>query len=1039
MDWIKYAIGKPVSVAVIVILILMFGIIGLNKLPIQLTPDVETPKITVSTSWGGATPYDIEKEVIERQEKVLKGLKGLTDMESASYNSFGEVTLSFELGTNLDNALLRVSNKLNEVNGYPDNMDRPVIDAAGAQSAPSIWLTLKTLDGNSKPITHYMTFFENNIRQYLERIEGVGSLLVFGGTENELHITVNAEKMAVQNVTINQITTAIQQSNKNTSAGVLGMGRKNYRIRTVSQFQKPEEVLNVVIFDDGIKRVYLRDVATVEKGFEKETASIMHNNDTMIIVGVRKEQGANVLKMTDKVEKQIIALNNGVLKDNGIVLDIVHDQRSYINTSINLVKQNVMIGGLLAIAVLLIFLRSLTSTITVAISIPISTIGTFIFMWLMGRNINVISLAGISFAVGMLVDNSIVVLENIDRHRKMGKKAFESAYDGAKEVWGAVLASTATTVAVFLPVIFIQEEAGQLFRDIALAITFSILLSLFVSVSVIPSLIYQFYKRKKIKKAEDIKESKVGIFFIKIIMSLSNLFLKNMVTRISSILFFTIFSISIAAWMMPQAEYLPQGNQNLILNILIPSPGNSVEKYKEVGNHIFKELDPYFKEDNKDGIPQIKDVFYVGAERFNIFGSISTHETRAKEMMPLMNRIMNSLPGVFGVSIQQGIFANGIGEGRNIEVNVSGTNIDEIINASRSLFGAISGKIQGAQIRPIPSLETSYPEVNIYPDKEKLASNGLSESNLGVYVDVLMDGRKISDFSPSGIKQIDLILKGDEETYSTPEDILNSMIVNNHGDIIRLNDVSNIKYSSGMPQINHLERDRTITLQVTPPAAIPLQTAMEIIQNDIIEPMTKAGQLNNVKIGIGGNADKLVETMNALQWNLLLALIITFLLMAALFENFLYPLIILFSVPLAAAGGFVGLKLVNIFIAPQGFDVLTMLGFIILIGTVVNNAILIVHQSLNNVRYNGMVGIAAISDSVKTRIRPIFMSMITSVLGMLPLTVSTGAGSELYRGLGSVLLGGLAFSTVLTLFVIPSLLSFFIGFERSRVNETENI
>ena len=1039
MDWIKYAINKPVSIAVAVILIVMFGIIGLNKLPVQLTPDVETPQITVSTVWGGATPEDVEKEVIERQEKVLKGLRGLTTMESASYNSYGEVTLNFELGTDLDNALLRVSNKLNEVDGYPDNMNRPVIDAAGAQSSPVMWITLKTLADNPKPIGHYRTFFEDEVRQYLERVDGVGSMLVFGGTENELHVIADAEKMAVHNVTINQITAAIQRANNNTSAGVLGMGRKNYRIRTVSQFQTSTEALGVVIFDDGMKRVYLRDVATVQLGFAKEAAAIAHNAKDMIVVGVRKEQGANVLEMTDKVEEQVTFLNAGILQENGIYLEITYDQRNYINTSIDLVKKNVLIGASLAIVVLLLFLRSVTSTLTTAIAIPISAIGTFIFMWIMGRNINVVSLAGISFAVGMLVDSSIVVLENIDRHRSMGKKAFAAAYDGAKEVWGAVLASTATTVAVFLPVIFIQEEAGQLFRDIAIAITFSIMLGLFVSVSVIPSLIYQFYKRKKVKTAADLKESKVGGFFVTLIMRLSDLFLKNVTTRIASIVFFTVFSLSVAAWMMPPAEYLPQGNQNLILNILIPAPGNSVEKYKDVGDYIYRELDPYFKEDGKDGIPQIKDVFYIGAERFNVFGAISTHETRAKELMPLMNRIMNSLPGVFGVSIQQGIFANGIGEGRNLEINISSTDIDALVGAGRTLYGAVAGKVHGAQIRPIPSLETSYPEVNIFGDKERLAANGLSEADLGFYVDILMDGRKISDFSPSGVKQIDLVLKGDEATYKTPEDILNANLVNNHGDLIRLNDVASIEYSSGMPQINHLERNRTITLQVTPPADLPLQAAMETIQNEIIDPMVKSGALGNVKISIGGNADKLVETMDALKWNLLLALIITFLLMAALFENFLYPLIILFSVPLAAAGGFVGLKLVNTFIAPQGFDVLTMLGFIILIGTVVNNAILIVHQSLNNVRYNGMVGIPAISDSVKTRIRPIFMSAATSLLGMLPLAISTGAGSELYRGLGSVLLGGLAFSTVFTLFVIPSLLAFFIHFERSRDDENKTV
>jgi HAE1 family hydrophobic/amphiphilic exporter-1 len=1031
MDIIKTSIEKPVSITVAVILVVMFGLIGLNKLPVQLTPDVEAPKITVNTTWAGATPYEIEKEIIEQQEDTLKGLQGLTAMESASFNSYGEISLSFELGIDLDAALLRVSNKMNEVPSYPKNAGKPIIEAAGASSSPVIWMMLKTKPENSRHINEFKTFFEDNVRQHLERVQGVGSLFVFGGTENELHITLDSDKMARHNITINQIMSAVQKSNTTISAGVLGIGKKNYRIRTVSQFQSPADPLDVVLFNDGSNRVYLHDVADVSKGFQKENVSVLQNGTQVIVVGIRKEQGANVLAMTAQLEAKVNELNKGLLAEHDLYFNWVYDQRPYINTAINLVKQNVLIGGILAICVLLVFLRSLRGTITTAVAIPISAIGTFIFLWGMGRNLNVVSLAGISFAVGMLVDNSIVVLENIDRHRKMGKSARAAAHDGATEVWGAVLASTATTVAVFLPVIFMQEEAGQLFRDIAIAITFSILLSLFVSISVIPSLFNLFYRNQK-TPVKEVRKSKVGAYCVEKLMMLSNLCLKTKINRIVTVVLFTSFSIGLTLSLMPPAEYLPQGNRNLILNILIPPPGYSVEKMKELGSYIHEEAAPYIKEDGKDGIPQIKNLFYVASDRMTLFGGISTHETRAREMMPLFNRIMNSIPGVFGISVQAGIFESDIGKGNNLDINVSGTDINAMITASRTLFGTVSQKIPGAQVRPVPSLEASYPEARFIPNKEKLAANGLTEEDLGIYIDVLMDGRKIDEFRPAGTKQVDLVLKGSDATYSTPEAILKTSIVNSSGKLIRVGDVADLVYTEGMAQINHLERLRTITLQVTPPPGLPLQTAMETVQNDIIPSLQKAGALTGVNVAVGGNADKLTETRMALQWNLLLALLITYLLMAALFENFLYPLIILFSVPLAAAGGFVGLRLVDLFIAPQGFDVLAMLGFIILIGTVVNNAILIVHQSLNNVRYNNMQGILAISDAVQTRIRPIFMSAITSILGMLPLVLSTGAGSELYRGLGSILLGGLAMSTLFTLFVIPSLLAFVIGMERSR-------
>lgn len=1037
MDIVHYSLQKPVSVAVAVILVLTFGIIGLNKLPVQLTPDVETPKITIQTVWGGATPFEIEKEIIEKQEEAVKGLQGLTKLESASYNSFGEITLTFELETVVEDALLRVSNKLDEVSNYPANADNPIIEAAGANSSPIVWMVVKPKEGNPKNITQYLTFFENDIRQHFERIKGVGSMFIFGGTEDQLDVVLDMDRMAQNKISINQLNGAIQQANVTTSAGVLGIGRKNYRIRTLGQFQNAEDALNVVVYDDGLKRVYLRDIATINMGHAKESAAVLHNGEQILVIGLRKETGANVLEMSDRVEEEVDRLNGRILAEKGLQMELVYDQRAYINTAINLVKQNVAVGGLLAIIVLLTFLRSIRTTLATAVAIPISVIGTFIFLWLAGRNLNVVSLAGISFAVGMLVDNSIVVLENIDRHLKLGKTAYLAALEGTKEVWGAVFASTSTTVAVFLPVIFMQEEAGQLFRDIAIAITFSIIISFLVSISVIPTLINLLYKRSGVKKEPNrLQRSYVGPAFMSGLMAVSRFCLQNTFTRLLTVVLFTAMSIFLIFLLKPPAEYLPQGNRNLVLNILIPPPGYSVAKFKEMGHEIYDATKPHFDEDNKDGFPQIRQMFYVGADRFTLFGAISQHETRAAELIPLFNRIMNSIPGIFGVSIQTGIFEQGLGEGRTVEVNISGESIDTIAASAMTLFSAVKQKIPGAQVRPIPSLETSYPEILVVANKEKLAANGLSEKELGMYVDILMDGRKIDDYSPEGIKQIDLVVKGSDLTFDSPENILQATIVNNHGDLIKVGDVAELKYGQSMPQINHLERKRTITLQVTPPVDLPLQTAMEVIENDLVASLAAEGKLKDVDVTIGGNADKLLETGEALKWNLLLALLITYLLLAALFENFLYPFIILFTVPLAAAGGFLGLAAVNAFVTRQGFDVLAMLGFIILIGTVVNNAILIVHQSLNNVRFNGLAGLEAISDATRTRIRPIFMSATTSILAMSPLVIATGSGSELYRGLGSILLGGLAMSTLFTLFVIPSLLAFVIRFERSRTDET---
>ena len=1039
MNVIKTAIARPVTMAVMVILIVLFGTIGLTRLPVQLAPDTDLPEIEVRTVWSGASPTEMESEVVERQEDKLKSLQNLQKMESSSYNDYATITLTFDLDIDIDTALFRVSNKLNEVSEYPDNVMQPILSSSGGSSQPIIWMLLKTKDGPDTEILKYKSFFENEIRQYLERIEGVASLLVFGGTEDQMEIIIDPEKMTRRGITINQVISRLVAANADISAGVLGIDRKNYRIRTVAKFQTVSDPLDVVIYDDGINRVFLRDVATTTIGYEPQFVSVMENGREGIVVGVKKEKGGNVIDIVQRVRAEVERLNKDVLAPKNLYISWAHDEAPYILTSIENMKTNVIIGAVLAVIVLLIFLGSLRSTLTISLAIPISAIGTFIFLWLLDRNLNVVSLAGISFAVGMLVDNAIVVLENIDRHRQMGKQIFDAVYQGASEVFGAVVASTLTTVAVFLPVIFIRQEAGQLFKDIAIAITASIALSLLVSVTVIPSFMHFIYRNRPAVQAGTTKKglsAYVGGFFVKIIMGISGFFQKNALTRLLCIVVFTCLSVAGAVSLMPKAEYLPQGNRNFIMNILVPPPGYSAEKRREVGEYLFAHTDKYRQPGDHD-LPLIKNMFYFSSDFLSGFGLSATdeYETQAGRFIPTLTRLINSLPGMFGISIQPGIFEHGIGKGRTVDLNISGEDMNTIVNSARMLFGAVGKAIPGSQIRPVPSMEISYPEGRVVADKMKLAANGLTERELGIYVDVLMNGRKVDEFGPEGKDRIDLVVRGAKERFKTPEDILNAPIVSNIGRQVRVGDVASISYDSGMTQIDRLEKKRNIRLEITPPVEVPLQTAIETIKSTC-DGLLASGTIKDVSLDLGGNADKLEETFDALKWNLLLALMITYLLMAALFENFLYPLIIMFSVPLAAAGGLMGLRLVNVFIAPQPLDVLTMLGFIILVGTVVNNAILIVHQSLNNVRYNDMVGLGAISEAVRTRIRPIFMSACTSIFALMPLVVATGSGSELYRGIGSVILGGLAVSTVFTLFVIPALLAFFIGLEKQVVQRS---
>jgi len=1033
MDIVSFSIKKPVTILVGIILIVLFGVISLQTLPYQLSPTVVEPVITVTTTWRGATPYEMEREVIEEQEKTLKGIPGLTEMESEAFNGQSSISLTFKLGTNVDDALLRVSNKLNEVPSYPEGVDKPIINATGAATSPVIWIILKSNETNPRHIETYRTLFENEIRQHLERVEGVADLFIGSGVDDEMHIIIRQEHLAAYGLTVNDVIAAVRGENVNVSAGNLGVGRRDFRIRTTGEFNSEADIADVILVSTGEKRVTIGDVAHIERGYSKRQSTVIHNGKGGIAVGIKPEPGTNILEMTERVEEVVKWLNAEKLAPQDISFEWVYDQRRYINAAIDLIKQNILIGGMLAVCVLLVFLRSVRSTLVVATSIPISIVGTFIFMKAMGRNLNVVSLAGIAFAVGMLVDNAIVVIENIDRHRKMGKSPYAAAYDGTREVWGAIIASTLTTVAVFLPVVFIQEEAGQLFRDIAIAVVGAVSLSLVVSMTVIPMFSFKLFSLASRKK-----EKRVGVLghtgnkLASLLMHIVSLSTRNWATRLGTVGLLILLAVGSVVLLMPQTDYLPQGNRNFVLSILVPPPGLSQQERQDIGEKLFVMAEPHMKKEH-DGFPGILNMFYVARESIMLFGAMSTDWERAADLLPLFRRMIFSIPGMFGVSMQAGIFQSRIGRSRTVDVDISGDDLDRIVQVAGMMFGAAKQSMPDTQVRPVPSIELSYPEVKIVPNRERLKANNMSASDLGIALDVLMDGRIVGDFKQEGRKTIDLVLKTDDDSITTPEALYQSLVATPGGRVVPVSSLAGLERTTGMTQIRHLERNRTVTLQMTPPMDVPLQTAMEEIEAKIINPVREKGLLKGLSVRMSGAADKLTETREALKWNFILAAAIAYLLMASLFGNFIYPLIIMLTVPLAGAGGFIGLRLLNLLSStPQPMDILTMLGFVILIGIVVNNAILIVHQALNNVHHNNMEYREAVLESTRSRLRPIYMSATTSIFGMLPLVLFPGSGSELYRGLGSVIIGGLAVSTIFTVFVIPSILIFVIRMEKPK-------
>lgn len=1036
MTLIRTAIANPVTVVVGVFFVVLFGVVNYIEIPYQLSPNVATPTVMVSTPWPGATPYEIERDILEEQERVLKGITGLQRMEGNASNGSAVINLEFDLGTDLDAAMLRVSNALDEVPSYPENVDKPILNGTGGEASPVIYMVLKPLEGNERSIYTYRTYFEDEIRQYLERVEGVADIVVYGGVENEMHVVLDPHKVASYGLSFSEVIRALRGDNVNVSAGTMPVGRREYRVRALSEYNSPQDIEDVVVVSDGQRRVRVRDLGHVEAGYSKFETPGLQDGTPGVTVAVRPEPDANILDMTDAMEAAVADVQK-TLNENKLELIWVYDQRPYINGAIQLLRQNIVIGAVLAVMVLLFFMRSIASILIIGTAIPISVIGSFMVMRALGTTLNVVSLAGIAFAVGMLVDNAIVVLENIDRHRRMGKNPFAAAFDGAREVWGAVLASSLTTVAVFLPIIFLQDEAGLLFRDIAVAVTSAVTLSLLVSITVIPTLSRKLFENRLVDRIEgraavEGAPSRLGTALSNMMMGLVGIALRSPVTRLATI-GLLVGGAGLAAWVLtPKMEYLPKGNRDLIFNIMVPPPGLSYDERMQIGKNLFEFIEPYYKEGH-NGKPAIRRTFLAAPQGLIMMGIISGDQARTAELIPVAQEMVNSQPGIFGISEQSSIFNQGIGRGRNIDIDFSGPILEDLVDAAGRTMGIVQDVIPQSQIRPVPSLDLLYPEVQFIPDGDKLRAVGMTAQDFGIALDILMDGRPVADYKEEGKKKVDLVVKVASTDLDSPTELYDALIPTPSGMTVPVSSLATMEETSGVTSIRHLERNRTISLQVTPPYEVTIQEAMERIEQTIVPQLRAEGMLEDISIGLSGSADKLTQTRTALQWNFLLAVIITYLLMSALFGNFLYPFVIMFTVPLAGAGGLIGLKLVNWFIAPQQLDILTMLGFIILIGVVVNNAILIVHQSLNNVRDNDMDYNEAVREAVRSRLRPIYMTATTSICGMLPLVLVPGPGSEFYRGLGSVVLGGLALSTVFTVFLIPSLLLFVIRFERAKV------
>ncbi|PAF47538.1 hypothetical protein BKH46_03680 [Helicobacter sp. 12S02634-8] len=1036
MKTICYCLKNPVVVCVGVIFLLLFGLLALSKMPYQLLPQVTRPIISVYTTYAGATPYEVEKEITDRQEKYLKNISGLHAMTSTSRDGMSVINLEFNIDTDMKLAFLNVSAKLDEVKGYPPNIEKPIIKTTGESIPIAVYLFVKTKKDNQEPIDHYQNFIYDEVIKYYERLSGVGEVYVSGGVSKQIQIILDSQKLAFNNITMEEVIQAIKTQNTNIAGGGIDFDQRNYRISTIGEYKDIASIYNTVIKSQGHKVILLKNIAKIIQGYANKTSYNIHNNDNVISIQIRPNADANILDLTQKVHTLTQKLNASVMQDQGLVIDWGRDQRHYIESSISQVKENIFVGIALAALILYAFLRNFSSLVVIALVIPVSIIGSFILLEAFGRTLNVVSLAGISFAISMIIDSAIVVMANIIAHKNKGANPYMASLRGTKEVIGALFASTITTVAIFIPIIGLKDEAGQLFVDIALAASSSILIAFLVCIFVIPTFAFFMLQRLPLLPTPEFKPLRklgegiewLGAKLSYCLMAALKLCVHSTLSKIATIIIFVGFCSVFTFFSFPKIDYLPKGAQNFIISYLDPPPGLSLKEKERIIQEIYTDFKPFlqangYEQKSPNDLPAIKDFFISSGGNMYFYLTAKNPED-APKLIPYAQEVINSIPNISGVVLQQGIFSGA--SGSSIDLNINGNDLYALLYTAQELIISLKEHFPNLSIRAVPSLEINNREINLYPDSRALALNGLDLTHFGTIVEVMLEGKKISQFKESNGKNIDLVLKtsqNKDNVQISPENILYSQIYTPFGGIVPINSLATIKNELGISRIRHFEQSRNILLILNPRGNEPLEKITDTISENILPKIQKT---TTNTITLSGNAGKLDKLKTELLGGFVLAIVITYLILCALYGNFIYPFIIILSVPFATTGGLMGLYILNRFIAPQNLDVITMLGFIILVGSVVNNAILIVYQTLINFKEYKIPAYESVLQATQSRLAPIYMSMLTSVFGLLPMVLFVGSGSEIYRGLGAVIIGGLVFSTIITIFVIPALLLFVI-------------
>ncbi len=1040
----EHIVKRGILMTVVVMIICILGVMAATRIPVQMIPDLDVRVISVRTNWPGATPQDVEKEILIEQEEYLRNLPNLSRIKATARSGSAEIELEFPFGTDITEMLIRVNNALSQVPSYPENVDQPRIYASSFSSNSFMFFSIRPLPDNPRKLDMDMTrdFVQDNVRPRLSQVPGVSEIVVRGGAERQIQIRVDPARLAQRRLSLTDVREAVRNRNQDRSGGDIESGKRQYLLRTIGRFEDVEELNKLILARRGDSVIQLQDVATVELDhFEIQWTSRFNGSPNLFLM-VRREAGSNVIDIRDAMFREVEAVNRDVLEPAGLRITHVANDVHYVEESIGNVWQNLMLGSLLAIGVMFLFLRSLRATVVGVMGIPICIIVAFFGLLIMGRTINVISLAGIAFAIGMTLDNSIVVLESIELERRRGASRWQAAVLGVKHVWPAVFASTMTTVLVFLPVAFVKQEAGQLYSDIAIAISAAILASMLVAITVLPTAAARLRlaanKGGSSGLGRALNTVHIGERARRATLGSVHWILATRPRRLGCIGITVALSAAIILFLTPPAEYLPEGEEPKIFATMSPPPGYNLDAMMEIARELERELLPHVEADPaayRNGETDVPPMKYLNLMVTTSALRIISEPVDARHVEALMNAVTaryREHPGMRAFAARGSIITSNDGGTRSINLDVSGPELGSIYDVALAAYRRAGEVFDNPRIQTEPpSLTLAQPMVEIHPDWQRAAELGMNAEELGFAVSALTDGSFVDEFFLADDK-IDIYLYSAVGQDADLDGLGELPIYTTNGTVVPLEALADIRESVDTSEVRRVNGSRTVTLNIIPPRSVPLETGVEVVRADVVEHLRQRGAIPaGVNIAISGAADQLDATRSALTGNYLVALVIVYLLLVAIFTHWGYPLLIMTTIPLGIAGGIVGLWLLNTVggLLPylglaeivQPFDMISMLGFLILMGTVVNNPILIVHRAVDNLQRHEMSVIEAVNEAVDARLRPIAMSTITTLFGLAPLVLIPGEGTELYRGVGVIVMFGIVGAAVVTLTMLPAL------------------